>query len=162
MTGTNDLTAAEHIQVVDALLRFAAGADNADIQLLESAFISGAEIDFSPCGKSLGLEFGVLAGRSNIVQFLQSTAASQITSHVVSNARAERKGEQAGLLTLVDAVHLTREKKPERFRMMNGYSAELQHEDETWKIAKMQITNIWFKGDPRTLLFRKETHAPGA
>ena len=155
MSGRASLpNADDHLAITDALLRFAAGVDEGEAALIESAFADDAEIDFAPCGAALGLEFGVVRGREVIVDFLAGTAVGQATSHVVSNARTTRDGEAASLVALVDAVHIARADRTDRFRMMNRYEARLVGRSEVWVLRRVRIVNVWFEGDPRVLLSR--------
>lgn len=154
MTGMAAPDAGEQLGVADALLRFAAGVDSGSATLLASAFTMEAEVDFGPCGERLGLDFGVLRSRAAIVTFLVGTAERQVTSHAVTNSRAEVDGDRALLSALVDAVHIVRNPRAARFRMMNRYDAELRRSCDIWAIERLTITNIWFEGEPRTLLNR--------
>ncbi|TXM99033.1 nuclear transport factor 2 family protein [Methylobacterium sp. WL64] len=147
-------SANDRLAMTDALLRFAEGADRGDEGLLASAFTADAEIDFEPCGRSLGLEFGVLRDRAAIVGFLAGIAARQITSHAVTNPRAAIAGDRASLSALVEAVHVIRDEPGARFRMMNRYVADLEWHEDRWAINRLRIVNVWFEGDPRTLLRR--------
>ncbi len=154
MIGMAAPDAGERLGITDALLRFAAGVDSGSATLLASAFTPQAEVDFGPCGERLGLDFGVLQGRAVIVAFLAGTAERQVTSHAVTNPRVQVDGDRVFLSALVDAVHIARDAPGTRFRMMNRYEAELQRHPDVWSIERLTITNIWFEGDPRTLLNR--------
>lgn len=158
---TADGSPGDRLAVLDALLRFAAGADAGDEDLITSAFTPDAEVDFGPCGRSLGLDFAVLRSRAAIVGFLACTAEWQVTSHAVTNPLAAIAGDRARLRTLVDAVHIVRDEPGTRFRMMNRYEAELDRGADGWAIDRLRINNVWFEGDPRTLLLRRGArHAP--
>ena len=37
---------------------------------------------------------------------------------------------------------------------MNRYDAELRRDADGWAIDRLTLTNIWFEGDPRTLMNR--------
>ncbi len=151
---------ANHVAVTDALLRFGAGTDEGDRDLLSSAFAVDAVVDFGPCGRKLGLDFPPLTGREAIVGFLGGTSAQQVTSHLVSNSRIAMNGGRATVRALVEAVHIIRAEPDQRFRMMNRYDAELDLEPDAWRIERLVIDNIWFEGDPRTMLHRQARHAP--
>ena len=152
----DELTSADnHLSITDALLRFGAGTDNADTDLLVSAFAPDAVIDFGPCGRKLGLDFEPLQGRDTIVGFLAGTAALQLTSHVVTNSRTHVRGDGASVRALVDATHVVRADRARRFRMMNWYDAELVRHQDAWRIEHLLIDNIWFEGDPHTMLHRE-------
>ena len=154
MTKLAAADAGEKLVITDALLRFAAGIDAGNAALLASAFTTEAEVDFGPCSERLGLSFGVLRSRAAIVAFLAGTAKRQVTSHAVTNPRSEVDGDRAFLTALVDAVHIIRDTRAARFRMMNRYDAELRRSCDVWSIERLTIKNIWFEGDPQTLLNR--------
>lgn len=139
----------------DALLRFAAGMDDGDLAMLESAFAQDAVVDFGACGRAIGLDFEPLVGAATITGFLVGTSRRQVTSHVVSNPRVQVSGNHARLRALVDATHIVRADRARRFRMMNWYDADLVQIDGHWQIGQMAIENIWFEGDPAILMLRE-------
>lgn len=153
MTGAAP-SADDHLAITDALLRFGAGTDAGDAALLASTFVVDAVVDFGPCGRKLDLAFEPLRGQAEIVGFLAGTAALQVTSHVVTNARARRQGDRASLRALVEATHIVRTDTDRRFRMMNWYEAKLEPDQGEWRITDLLIDNIWFEGDPHTILHR--------
>ena len=144
-----------HIGVGDALLRFAAGTDDGDLAMLESAFAEDAVVDFGACGRAIGLDFEPLAGAATITGFLVGTSRRQVTSHVVTNPRVRAGGDHAHLRALVDATHIVRADRARRFRMTNWYDADLVRIDGHWRIGRMAIENIWFQGDPAILTLRE-------
>lgn len=144
-----------HIGVGDALLRFAAGTDDGDLAMLESAFAEGAVVDFGACGRAIGLDFEPLEGAATITGLLAGTSKRQVTSHVVSNPRVRVSGDDCHLRALVDATHIVRADRARRFRMMNWYDADLVQIEGQWRIGRMAIANIWFEGDPAILMLRE-------
>ena len=143
-----------HISVVDALLRFGAGTDDGDVVALKSAFAGDAVVDFSACGRSIGLDFAPLRGADTIVSFLEGTSQHQMTSHVVTNSRVHLNDDRAHLRALVDATHVIRDDPARRFRMMNWYETDLVLIDGLWRIVRMAIDNIWAEGDATVLFVR--------
>ncbi len=144
-----------HSGVGDALLRFAAGTDNGDRALLESAFAEDALVDFGACGRAIGLDFEPLRSVARVTGFLAGTSKHQVTSHVFTNPRVLLDDAHAHLRALVDATHIVRADRARRFRMMNWYDADLVQIKGRWRIARMAIDNIWFKGDPAILMLRE-------
>ena len=142
----------EHLDIVDALLRLGAGIDHADEDLLATALTDDAVVDFTPCGRTMGLDFPVLTGGQAIVAFLRATAKTQTTTHVITNARARIDGGAASLRALVDATHLPRSDHRRRCEMMNWYYAELVENAALWRIDRLVIENAWFTGDTKVLL----------
>ena len=141
-----------HVPVVDALYRFGAGVDTNDRNLLETVFSADAVVDFSPCGRKMGLEFSALTGAETIVHFLEASAKTQITSHVITNGRVHLTGDGAKLQALVDATHLLRRDASQRCQMRNWYEAELVEVEHRWRIWRLTIDNVWFTGSPQVLL----------
>lgn len=122
--------------------------------MLASAFAEEAVIDFSPCGRKLGPDLEPLRGRASIVGFLAGTAAHQVTSHVIANVRTRVAEGRATLRALVGAPHVARSDSTRRFRMTNWYDAELGPYQGAWRLTQLLIDNVWFEGDPRTMLHR--------
>ncbi len=148
-------SADDHLQAMDALYRFGAGVDHGDARLLASAFSDDAVIDFTPCGRALGLDFPLMKGSSMIVGFLGATAATQVTTHVVTNGRVQVDGNATRLCALVDATHFARDDQAQRLEMVNWYEAELVRTESPWRIRRLVIKNVWFAGDPQVLLRRE-------
>ncbi|MBE7200258.1 MAG: nuclear transport factor 2 family protein [Parafilimonas terrae] len=147
--GTDD-----HVAISDALLRFAAGVDGGEADLIGSAFAEDATVDFGPCGAMLGLDFPLLEGRKAIVGFLAATARTQVTTHGVTNLRTHRVGEAATLIALVEATHILRDAPDRRFRMMTRYAADLVRDGELWRMRRMVIAGAWSEGEASVLLAR--------
>ncbi len=148
------VSANDHIDVTDALLRFGAGVDDGDHALLATAFSDGAVADFGPCGRKMGLDFSVINGGETIIGFLGTTARTQSTSHVITNARVHVEGGEARLRALVDATHRPKHDPSRHCRMMNWYNVQLVKDHPLWRIRHLVIDNLWFTGDPQILLER--------
>lgn len=148
------VSANEHIDVTDALLRFGAGVDDGDRQLLATAFTGDAVVDFGPCGRKMGLDFSLMKGGETIIGFLGTTARTQTTSHFVTNARVHVEGHEANLRALVDATHRPKQDPSRHCRMMNWYQVNLVKDQTFWRMRHVVIDNLWFTGDPKILLER--------
>ena len=146
------VSANHYVSVLDALYRFGAGVDNNDKTLLETVFSEDAIVDFSPCGRKMGLDFPTLTGAEMIVHFLGASAKTQITSHVITNVRVQSTENGAKLRALVDAIHILRRDDSQSCQMRNWYEAELVEVKASWSIHQLTIDNIWFTGDPQVLL----------
>lgn len=145
-------SAQDHLEITDALLRFGAGVDHNEPDLLASAFSEDVVIDFGPCGRKMGLDFPLLTGHETVVSFLSGNAEKQTTSHVITNGRAHVEGDIARLRALVDATHLPKGDHSRRCQMMNWYEVELVRAGRVWRIRHFVIDNIWFAGDPQVLM----------
>lgn len=150
----SDVATEDRIMAGDALLRFAAGTDEGDADLIRSAFADAAVVDFGPCGAKLGLPFPPLEGRDAIVGFLAATSVHQMTSHVITNMRMAAVPDGIVVRALVEATHIVRREPSHRFRMLDPYHATLVRSEDGWRIKLLVIDNIWFEGDPRTMLCR--------
>ena len=148
------VSAVDHIAVTDAMLRFGAGVDDGDKDLLATAVSDDAVVDFGPCGRKMGLDFPLMKGGKAIIGFLGATASTQITSHVVTNARVDVNGRDAKLRALVDATHHPKNDLTRHCRMMNWYDVALVRENSHWMIRHLVIDNVWFTGDPNILTGR--------
>lgn len=146
------LPESDRLDVVDALYWFGAGVDRHDGALLATAFSDDAVVDFSPCGRKMGLDFPVLTGASSILGFLGATGEHQTTTHVVTNPRVAFDGEVATLQALVDATHRPKHDHSRHCRMMNWYAAELVRPDGLWRMRRPVIESAWFSGDAQVLL----------
>ena len=141
-----------HMMVLDALYRFGAGIDTNNASLLANAISDDAGIDFSPCGRKMGLEFSALTGAETIVRFLGASAKTQITSHLITNGRVQLTENGAKLQALVDATHILRRDDSQRCQMRNWYEAELVEVEDSWRICRLTVDNVWFTGDPQVLV----------
>ena len=162
MTGTAETTFDDiriapsdaHLGMADTLLRFGAGVDRGEPSLLACVFTDDAVVDFRPCGTKLGLDFPLLQGAAAITAFLAGGASTHVTSHVISNTRAQLDGPAGRSRSLVDATHLVRADLGRHFRMMNWYKTEAVRSEAHWRIRSLMIDNVWFDGDPQILLVR--------
>lgn len=145
-------SAADCLEVTDALYRFGAGVDRNDPDLLASAFSEDVVIDFTPCGRKMGLDFPLLTGGETVLRFLSANAGTQTTSHAITNGCVHVEGDAASLRTLVDATHLPQGDHSRHCRMMNWYDVELVRVESFWRICRLVIDNVWFSGDPQVLL----------
>ncbi len=145
-------SAAEWLDVMDALYRCGAGVDHNDADMLATAFSEDATVDFGPCGRAMGLAFPVLTGGAAIVGLLCGNAEKQTTSHVITNGRARIDRDTAVLRTLVDATHLPKSDHSRRCQMMNWYDVDLVRQADVWRMRRVVISNAWFTGDVQVLV----------
>ncbi|HEX7769529.1 MAG TPA: nuclear transport factor 2 family protein [Dokdonella sp.] len=145
----------DHIGMVDALYRFAAGQDLRDRELLESAFTAEAELDFrGPAGR-LGAEVPLFEGRRGIVEAIIGSIRNLDTTHTVSNPRVTASdGAHASLVALVEAQHLPRADHSRHLLLKNFYFADLVRDGSRWLIERLRIENVWYDGEPSVLFPR--------
>jgi SnoaL-like domain len=147
----------DHHAVVDAVLRYTGALDRADAELMTSALTEDAVVDLTPATTRLGLEFPVLAPRATVVGALVGAVGPLDTSHSVTNARSDVRGDEATLTCYAQAQHFLPGTGPDPARtehatMMNSYRAELVRDGSAWRIRHLSIDNLWFDGDPQILV----------
>jgi hypothetical protein len=138
-------------EVIDALYRFAAGQDERDRELFESAFAPGATVDFTEPARRFGVSIPVFVGRTEIADTIMGTTAGLDTTHTVTNPRIRIQQDRATLSALVEAQHLPKHDPSRHLLLKNRYSVDLSREGRRWVIERMRIENVWFTGDPGVL-----------
>lgn len=148
----------ERAAIVDALYRFGAGQDLHDRSLFESAFSSGATVDFTGPAQRLGVTIPVFEGRQVIADTILATTSRLDTTHTVTNPRITGyDGEHATLFALVEAQHLPQGDHSRHLLLKNIYTVELSSEDNQWLIHQMKIDLVWLRGDPSVLFPRQDS-----
>ena len=147
--------AADRYEITDALHRFAFGLDHGDADSLASALTEDCVLDFRPAGKKLGLDFGKLAGRQEIVGTLIPLLGPLDTSHTLSNTQIEIGEDSATVYCYVLAQHFMPRQGPqpgsENALLMNRYDCELTRDGQRWRVRRMTIDNAWAQGNPEIL-----------
>lgn len=146
------LNADDRLDIVDALYRLGAGIDENSAELLDSAVVKDAMIDFGPAARTMGIDFPALNGRDAIVASLTATVGLLDTTHVVTNPRIEQVDGRVVLKAIVEAGHFPPADHSRRCVMKNRYVAEVRREAGRWKLARVEVRCAWFDGDPAVLL----------
>jgi hypothetical protein len=137
-------------EVVDALLRFAAGQDLDDPDLFLSAFAPHATLDFTHLARRFGAEVPVMPDRRTIAGILE-TLAPLDTTHTVTYPRISLGGDRAHLAALVEAQHVTKPEPHRHLLLKNTYDVDLSRDGDRWVIDRMVIRTVWHDGDPSVL-----------
>lgn len=137
-------------EIVDALLRFAAGQDHDDRDLFLSAFAPDASLDFTQPAHRFGAEVPVMPDRATIAGIL-GTLAPLDTTHTVTNPRVTLEGDRAKLAALVEAQHVTKAEPSRHLLLKNIYEVELSRDGDRWLIRRMVIRTVWHDGDASVL-----------
>lgn len=137
-------------EVVDALLRFAAGQDLDDAGLFLSAFAPDATLDFTQPAQRFGAQVPVMSDRATIAGILE-TLAPLDTTHTVTNPRVTLDGDRANLAALVEAQHVTKAEPRRHILLKNIYDVDLSRDGDRWVIDRMVIRTVWHDGDPSVL-----------
>jgi hypothetical protein len=137
--------------VIDALYRFAAGQDENDGALFESAFAEDAELDFVQPAQRLGVTLAPFKGRESIVDSIMPVVTRLDTTHTVTNPRVQVSGDRASLTALVEAQHLPKGDHGRHLLLKNVYRVALRREAGEWRITHMRIENIWLQGEASVL-----------
>ena len=144
--------------IVDALYRFAAGMDQRDRTLLESALSAEASLDLSGAARRLGFELPVIKGRQAIAEALMSEVSRVDTTHSVTNPRITAyDGRCAQLSALVEAQNLPRGDHSRHLLLKNIYTVDLTNQGVHWTIENLVIENLWLNGDPEVLFPKQAT-----
>lgn len=143
---------ADHLAIVDALHRFAAGQDMSDRMLFESAFAEDAVLDFTQPAKRLGADVPVSRSRAGIADTIFAAIAGLDTTHTVTNPRiTDYDGRHATLTALVEARHLPRGDHSRHLVLKSFYRVELSRAVDAWVMDHVRIDNVWIEGDPKVL-----------
>lgn len=143
----------DYAEIVDALLRFAAGQDDGDAALFASAFCDDAVLDFVQPAAALGATVEAFRGRDAIVGAVLGAVAPLTTSHTITNVRVLAWGEDyAETRGLIEAQHVLRRDPIRRLLLKNRIDTRLRREGEVWRISAMTFEPLWREGDP-TVLF---------
>jgi hypothetical protein len=147
----------DRLAVIDALYRYAAGLDDDDTAMLESALTEDAAVDLTSAVTKLGMEFPVLEPREVVVSTLLAAVGPLDTSHSLSNLRVQVDGDRAEVRCYAQAQHFLPGVGPDPAHlrhalMMNRYDAALRRDGSDWRIARLNIDLVWFDGDPAVLV----------
>lgn len=143
--------AAERLDAMDVLHRFAAGQDFRDEELFRSTFAEDASLDFVQPAKRLGVQLPVFHGGPQIVAAIMSSTAPLRTTHTVSNQRLAILGKQATVTALVEAMHVLRSDEARRLLLKNIYRCELIRLPVGWRARSITIECVWHEGDAAVL-----------
>jgi hypothetical protein len=137
-------------EIVDALLRFAAGQDLDDRDMFLSAFAADATLDFLQPARRFGAQVPVMRDRATIAGILE-TLAPLDTTHTVTNPRVTFDGVRAAMTALVEAQHVTKAEPHRHILLKNIYEVSLSRDGDRWVIDHMVIRTVWHDGDPSVL-----------
>ncbi|MFD4635922.1 nuclear transport factor 2 family protein [Lentzea sp. NPDC058436] len=150
----------DHLEVVDALYRFALGQDLKDRKLFASAFTADAELDFRPTAVKWGAEPPLMSGRDTIVGTILALFTGRVdTTHQVTNPRVVVDGDTARLTALVEAQHLLTADHSVFALLKNRYEVSLTRDGRRWLIHRLRIENAWLTGDPVAIFAGQERPA---
>ncbi len=148
----------DHLEALDAVLRFAVGQDLGDEALYESAFTESAVLDFRDPTRRFGAEVPLMEGRTRIMEIAYPATQHLITTHSVSNARVTQTEVGAELYALVEAQHVVPSDPSRHLLLKNHYHVEIVAADPGARIDRLVIVMAWSAGDP-TVLFDSPTAA---
>lgn len=151
MSASNELQAAAD-GVEQALLRFAAGQDLDDLELLGAAFSEDAVLDFAQPATQLGASVGAMHGRKQIVEVITAVTAPLITTHTISNVRITHLSDsQAHAHALIEAMHIDRKNPNRRLLLKNSLDIAAVRIGHQWQIRSLKFQNMWREGEPAVL-----------
>lgn len=138
--------------IEQALIRFAAGQDLRDAELLATAFSDDAVLDFTHPAAELGVTADLMIGRSSIVETVFSVTAPLATSHTITNVRiVHLDGATAEAHALIEAMHVDRAKPARRLLLKNSISISAERIGPRWQIQSLTFQNLWREGEASVL-----------
>ena len=138
--------------IEQALIRFGAGQDLRDIELLATAFSDDAVLDFTHPAAELGATADPMVGRTSIVETVFAVTAPLITSHTITNVRIIHLEEaSAEAHALIEAMHIDRMKPARRLLLKNSLSISAERIGHRWQIQELTFQNLWREGEPGVL-----------
>jgi hypothetical protein len=145
MTSTRDADLLEKAAIRDTLLRYAAGIDRRDWDLMLSCFTEDAWTSMQ--GNDLG------RGRDKILAYITSAASQfRIVSsiHFLANMYVELDGDRATAETygIGYLVFDTGTGHTLRMRHLHYVDELVRFDDGSWLIAKRTLTNDWERQTP--------------
>lgn len=138
--------------IEQALIRFGAGQDLRDIELLATAFSDDAILDFTQPAAELGVSADPMIGRTSIVETIFAATAPLITSHTITNVRIIHLEEAtAEAHALIEAMHIDRKRPARRLLLKNSLSISAERIGHRWQIQSLTFQNLWREGEPSVL-----------
>jgi ketosteroid isomerase-like protein len=142
---------ATHLAVVDALYGFAEALDTKDAEAFAAVFLEDGTLDFSPGGRTLGLDFPPIEGRDQIVEGIFGALATITTTHTIGNPRVTLDGDRARATALVEAQHVVTADRTRHLLLKNRYTVDLEADGPGWRIRRLEIATVWWTGEPALL-----------
>ena len=143
---------------IDAIYRFTQALDDADENLLRSAFAVDGVVDLSGLTPCTGKSYDEKKGVESIVNSVLAHVGPMDSAHHLSNIRVKMYTDQmrAELTCYALAQHFKPKEgqdpsKRNYLIMGNSYWADIVRdgdgEDALWKIRRIVVTNMWSEGD---------------
>ena len=143
---------------IDAIYRFTQALDDADENLLRSAFANDGVVDLSGLTPCTGKAYDEKDGIESIVNSVLAHVGPMDSAHHLSNFRVKihSDGTEAEVTCYALAQHFkagegTHPGERNYLIMGNSYWADVARdgsdEDALWKIRRIEITNMWSEGD---------------
>jgi len=142
---------AAQLAVVDALYGFAEALDAKDAEAFAAVFAVDGTLDFSPGGRTLGLDFPPIEGREQIVAGIFGALAEITTTHTIGNPRVAFDGARARVTALVEAQHIVTADRSRHLLLKNRYTVDLDADGPGWRIRRLEIATVWWTGEPTLL-----------
>jgi hypothetical protein len=146
----------DHLEALDAVLRFAVGQDLGDRDLYETAFTESAVLDFREPSLRFGAEVPLMKGRATIMEMAFPATQHLITTHTVTNTRVTQTPSGADLYALVEAQHVVPSEPSRRLLLKNHYFVEVVAGAPGARIQRLRIEMAWSAGDPEVLFASSE------
>jgi hypothetical protein len=148
---TNDGGLSDRDAVIDALVRFVMGLDDADSEMLLSSMTPEAVLDLTHFNQ-LGMTFELMKGRENVAEHLLKGVGRLDCTHCLSNFRVALDGDRADLTCYVMAQHFRpgegiSNKDCPWYMMGNRYVAEVVRSGGLWRLNRLVVKASWTTGN---------------
>ena len=122
----------DRIEIQDVMLRYAAGADERNLELYRSCFADDCEI--------VGFGKETVHGADNWVAYVTGALERyRVTQHQMGPVYAEIDGDVAEARTDVQALHCPQDEAAEDFVLYATYKTRMRRTDDGWKIQRHQL-----------------------
>ena len=130
---------ADHLAIMDVLVRYAVSLDTRDWQRLRSCFAKDVRVSYPPDVE--------LTGPDATADFCERALAPySVTQHLLGTHQIEIEGDRARARTYLHATHIYAH--GEVYVLGGTYTDELERHPEGWRIARRSLTSDWTERRP--------------
>jgi 3-phenylpropionate/cinnamic acid dioxygenase small subunit len=151
MTETNVQMLLDKRALDELIYRQANAVDKHDWVAYRSCFEDDVHFDFTDhTDRVIGRGFGIVkSGDQWVEQVIQAVSGFEGTSHVISNAVHEVKGDTAKSECQILADHfLSNDRGDPSITMAGIYTFSSVRKKEGWKIKTWNLKILWYRGNP--------------
>lgn len=139
-------------ELVEVRHRYAEGIDHCDWNLFRSVFCDEVEVSMMTSADSPPPERRLLDADRWVADVAELVSGLRATQHCMFQARCEGHGDTATLTTYMQAEHVLDLDDPTGHYTIGGYYLDgLQRTAGAWRIASLELSLFWHRGDPGVL-----------